>query len=121
MESALDLLAVCSGSPKPRLLNIPGSDNPNCITSDNFIGWINGYPGTKDLDFDFSKMKTVGIIGNGNVALDVARLLLKNPDDLWSTDISSRALIALKKIKIRKIFIFGRRGALSVQMFYPVV
>lgn len=109
-------MAICSGSPTPRRLNIPGSSNPKCITSDNLIGWINGHPGTRDLSFDFSEMITVGIIGNGNVALDVARLLLKDHVDLSSTDISSRALCALKKSNIKNILIFGRREALNVLM-----
>jgi NADPH-dependent glutamate synthase beta subunit-like oxidoreductase len=120
LKRALDLLAICTGASIPRRLSIPGSDGDNCITSDKFIGWVNGHPATKDLNFDLSRIKTIGIIGNGNVALDVARLFLKNPNEFSSTDISSRALNALMNCRAEKVMLFGRRGAINVPSIFRV-
>lgn len=103
-----DIIASCTGVHIPRRLGIVDEENERIISSDKFIGWINGNPNAPELNLE--SVKRVGIIGTGNVALDVARLLLKNPDCLQSTDISSSSLKQLRSLNVDEVHIFGRRS-----------
>ena len=102
------VLYSCGGSAS-RSLGLPGEDLPGSYGASEFVGWYNGHPDFADSQFDLSGERAV-IIGNGNVALDIARILVKNADDLKSTDIADHAIAALSRSNIREVVILGRRG-----------
>ncbi|CAM3713234.1 FAD-dependent oxidoreductase [Smaragdicoccus niigatensis] len=97
------------GASTDRHLGIPGEDLPGSHSATEFVAWYNGHPDYVDRTFDFSGERAV-IIGNGNVALDVARILTLDPDELARTDIADHALKALRDSKIREVVVLGRRG-----------
>ncbi|GAB3218134.1 FAD-dependent oxidoreductase [Mycolicibacterium hippocampi] len=96
----------CSAS---RNLGIPGEDLPGSHPASDVVGWYNGHPDHAHHRFDLSGRRAV-IVGNGNVALDVARILLTPPDLLAGTDIAEHALEALAHNSIEEVVILGRRG-----------
>ena len=97
------------GAETDRRLGIPGEDLPGSYTATEFVGWYNGHPDYRDREFDLSH-ETAVIIGQGNVAADVSRILAKTVDELKHTDIAGHALDALAESKIRNIYVIGRRG-----------
>jgi ferredoxin/flavodoxin---NADP+ reductase len=97
------------GAPDDRRLDIEGMGLPGTGTATELVAWINGHPDFTDLPVDLSHERVV-IIGNGNVALDVARVLTAYPDDLARTDISDHALEALRGSAVREVVIAARRG-----------
>ncbi|OBB69964.1 FAD-dependent oxidoreductase [Mycobacterium sp. 852014-50255_SCH5639931] len=97
------------GAPDDRRLEIEGMGLPGTGTATELVAWINGHPDFADLPVDLSHERVV-IVGNGNVALDVARVLTANPDDLARTDISDRALAAFRASAVREVVIAARRG-----------
>ncbi|AQT81647.1 ferredoxin [Mycolicibacterium litorale] len=96
------------GAPNDRRLDIPGMELPGTGTATETVAWINGHPDFAGLDVDLSQQRVV-IVGNGNVALDVARILTADPDDLARTDISDTALRALRSSAVREVVIAARR------------
>ncbi|PRT56526.1 putative NADPH:adrenodoxin oxidoreductase, mitochondrial [Wickerhamiella sorbophila] len=98
------------GAETSRGLNVPGSQLPGVISARDFVGWYNGEPAKQGLKFTLDRTEDVSIVGNGNVALDVARVLLRQPDDLRSTDMPEHAIAALTKSTVKKVHIVGRRG-----------
>ncbi len=97
------------GAPDDRRLEIEGMDLPGTGTATELVAWINGHPDFADLPVDLGHQRVV-IVGNGNVALDVARLLTANPDELSRTDISDRALAAIRASAVREVVVAARRG-----------
>ena len=97
------------GAPDDRRLDIDGMGLPGTGTATELVAWINGHPDFTDLPVDLSHERVV-IVGNGNVALDVARVLTADPDDLARTDISDHALEAFRGSAIREVVIAARRG-----------
>ena len=97
------------GAETDRRLGIEGEDLAGSHTATEFVGWYNGHPDYRDREFDFSHENAV-IIGQGNVAADVARILSKSVDELKHTDISQHALDALAESRIKTIAVVGRRG-----------
>jgi ferredoxin/flavodoxin---NADP+ reductase len=97
------------GAPDDRRLDIDGMDLPGVGTATELVAWINGHPEFAYLPVDLSHERVV-IIGNGNVALDVARILTADPDDLARTDISDHALKVLRGSLVREVVIAARRG-----------
>ena len=97
------------GAESDRKLGIPGEDLSGSYTATEFVGWYNGHPDYRDRNFDLSHEVAV-IIGQGNVAADVSRILAKTVDELKHTDIAQHALDALAESKIREIHVIGRRG-----------
>lgn len=97
------------GSSTSRDLGIPGEDLQGSHPASDIVGWYNGHPDHTGHQFDLSGQRAV-IVGNGNVALDVARMLLMTPDDLAGTDIAAHALEALSHSSINEVVILGRRG-----------
>ncbi|NMM82989.1 ferredoxin [Rhodococcus sp. SRB_17] len=97
------------GAAGDRKLDIPGEDLPGSHAATEFVAWYNGHPSYADRTFDLSGERAV-IVGNGNVALDVARILVTDPDVLAKTDLADHALEALRKSNIREVVILGRRG-----------
>lgn len=97
------------GAPDDRRLDIEGMGLPGTGTATELVAWINGHPDFTHLPVDLSQERVL-IIGNGNVALDVARVLTADPDDLARTDISDHALEALRGSAVREVVIAARRG-----------
>ncbi len=97
------------GAPDDRRLAIDGMGLPGTGTATELVAWINGHPDFTTLPVDLSHERAV-IIGNGNVALDVARLLTADPDELVRTDIADHALAALRHSAVREVVIAARRG-----------
>ncbi|WP_175420513.1 FAD-dependent oxidoreductase [Rhodococcus sp. SGAir0479] len=97
------------GAASDRHLGVPGEDLPGSHAATEFVAWYNGHPDYADHTFDLSGERAV-IIGNGNVALDVARVLVTDPDELAKTDMADHAVEALRRSNIREVVIVGRRG-----------
>ena len=109
LRESYDAVVLATGSPKGRKLGIPGEELSNCISAADFVPWYNAHPDYVDVDVDLN-CDTAVVIGAGNVAMDVARLLAINPSELDPTDIAEHALVKLKQSKIRNVIICGRRG-----------
>jgi ferredoxin--NADP+ reductase len=103
-----------TGAATDRKLGIPGEDLQGSHAATSFVGWYNGHPDYRDLEFDLSCESAV-IIGQGNVAIDVCRILAKSTDELRKTDIASHALDALAESRIREIHLIGRRGPVQAR------
>src|ERR1700704_152573 len=97
------------GAPNDRRLDIDGMELPGTGTATEVVAWINGHPEYTDLPVDLGHQRVV-IVGNGNVAFDVARILATDPDALDRTDISDHALTALRDSKVAEVVIAARRG-----------
>ena len=102
-------IILACGAQSDRCMGIPGEDLPGSHTATEFVGWFNGHPDYRDHAFDLGREVAV-IVGQGNVAADVCRILAKPVDELRTTDISEHALDALAQSRIREIHIIGRRG-----------
>lgn len=115
LTKAFDAVLLAYGASGERKLSVPGeSETKGVLSARSFVGWYNGEPEFRHLDMVplLSRAKTATIIGNGNVALDVARLLLRSPHELYKTDMSVHAIEALKHSNVEKVEIVGRRGLL---------
>ena len=110
-----DAVVLATGAPLDRRLGIPGDDLPGVIGSAAFVGWYNGHPDFADLAPPLDAEHAV-IIGNGNVALDCARILAKTPAEFVGSDIVSHAFEALGSSRIRMITVIGRRGPHQIAM-----
>jgi len=110
-----DAVVLATGAPNDRALSIPGSDLPGVIGSAAFVGWYNGHPDFADLDPPLGS-PDAAVIGNGNVALDIARILAKTRAEFTGSDIVNRALDALEGSAVRRITILGRRGPHQIAM-----
>ena len=104
-----DVLIFSSGAETDRHLEIPGESLIGSNTATAFVGWYNGHPDYRDHPFDLTA-EAVAIIGQGNVAIDVARILAKTPHELKDSDIADHAMQALAKTNIKDIYLIGRRG-----------
>ena len=104
-----DAVLYAVGAQTDRRLGIPGEDLPGSWAATQFVAWYNGHPDFQDLEFDLSHERAV-VIGNGNVALDVARMLALTPEELAPTDTTDRAIAAINDAGIREIVVVGRRG-----------
>uniref|UniRef100_T1IHX0 NADPH:adrenodoxin oxidoreductase, mitochondrial n=1 Tax=Strigamia maritima TaxID=126957 RepID=T1IHX0_STRMM len=110
LQKAYHAVVFAYGSPSDRRLGIPGEEH--VISTPAVVGWYNGDPEYRNLKFDLD-CEEVAIIGQGNVALDISRLLLRNIDDLRKTDITERALEDLSKSRVKRVTCIGRRGPLQ--------
>lgn len=115
LRGLYDAVVLATGAPRDRPLDLPGDNLRNVFGSAAFVGWYNGHPEFAALAPDLSG-KTAVVIGMGNVALDVARLLAKTPDEFAGSDIVAHALDALARSNIRRIVILGRRGPHQIMM-----
>jgi ferredoxin/flavodoxin---NADP+ reductase len=111
-------VVYATGAPSDRPLGIPGEDLPGSWPATEFVGWYNGHPDHPDLSFDLSVERAV-VIGNGNVALDVARMLTVPHADLARTDIADHALDALSRSGVREVVVAGRRGPAQAAFTNP--
>ncbi|MGH2742581.1 MAG: FAD-dependent oxidoreductase [Thermoleophilaceae bacterium] len=106
------------GAQTDRRMGIPGEDLPGSWAATEFVAWYNGHPDYRDLEFDLSGERAV-VIGNGNVAADVARMLALTRDELAVTDVADHALEVLADSNIREIVVLGRRGPAQVAFTNP--
>ena len=97
------------GAQSDRRLGIPGEDLPGSHPATDFVAWYNGHPDFADRSFDLSHERAV-VVGNGNVAVDVARMLVTDPEELARTDIADHALEALRRSAVKEVVMLGRRG-----------
>jgi ferredoxin--NADP+ reductase len=109
LRERYDAVVLATGSSKGRKLGIPGEELPNCISAAEFVPWYNAHPDFTNVEVELST-DTAVVIGAGNVAMDVARLLAIDPSELDPTDTAEHALVKFKQSKIRKVVICGRRG-----------
>ena len=110
-----DAVILAIGAPHDRKLGIPGEDLPGVVGSAEFVGWYNGHPDFADLDPPLDGTHAA-VIGNGNVALDCARILSKTQHEFEGSDIVGHALEALDESAIRTVTILGRRGPHQIAM-----
>ena len=110
-----DAVILATGAPDDRKLGIPGEDLPGVVGSAEFVGWYNGHPEFADLSPPLDGA-AAAVIGNGNVALDCARILAKNGHEFLGSDIVGHALDALGKAPTETITILGRRGPHQIAM-----
>ncbi|RZK95616.1 MAG: 4Fe-4S dicluster domain-containing protein [Rhodococcus sp. (in: high G+C Gram-positive bacteria)] len=113
-----DAVIYAVGAPGDQKLGIPGEELPGCHSATEFVAWYNGHPDHADRKFDLSGERAV-IIGNGNVALDVARVLVSDPAALVRTDIAQHALEALAESNIKEVVVVGRRGPAQAAFTNP--
>jgi ferredoxin/flavodoxin---NADP+ reductase len=113
-----DAVVYAFGASTDRHLGIPGEQLAGSHAATEFVAWYNGHPDYADRTFDLSGSRAV-IVGNGNVALDVARILAAEPESLAATDIADHALEALRDSKIREVIVLGRRGAAQAAYTTP--
>ena len=115
LQELYDAVVLATGAPKDRDLGLPGESLGNVFGSAAFVGWYNGHPDFTALDPDLSGKNAV-VVGMGNVALDVARILAKTRAEFAGSDIVAHALEALEHSKLERITILGRRGPHQIMM-----
>ena len=106
------------GAETDRRMDIPGEDLPGSHSATDLVAWYNGHPDYHDLEFDFS-VETAVVVGNGNVAMDVTRMLTTDPDELAKTDCADHALEALRESKVSEVVVLGRRGPAQAAFTNP--
>ena len=109
LKEMYDAVVIATGSALGKRLGIPGEDLPGSMSAAAFVPWYNSHPDFKDEEFDLSCENAV-VIGAGNVAMDVARMLALEPSELDPTDTADHAIAAFKESAIRNVFISARRG-----------
>jgi len=102
-------VVYATGAQTDKSLGIPGEDRPGSWAATEFVAWYNGHPDYRGLEFDLSAKRAV-VIGNGNVAADVTRILTREVGELERTDIADHALQALRESRIEEVVVLGRRG-----------
>ncbi|XP_008964147.1 NADPH:adrenodoxin oxidoreductase, mitochondrial isoform X13 [Pan paniscus] len=113
LREAYHAVVLSYGAEDHRALEIPGEELPGVCSARAFVGWYNGLPENQELEPDLS-CDTAVILGQGNVALDVARILLTPPEHLERTDITKAALGVLRQSRVKTVWLVGRRGPLQV-------
>jgi ferredoxin--NADP+ reductase len=109
LQDEYDAVILATGASRGRKLNVPNEDLTNSISAANFVPWYNAHPAHVDLEVDLNS-DTAVVIGAGNVAMDIARILVIDPAELDPTDIADHALARLKQSNIRTVIVCGRRG-----------
>jgi ferredoxin--NADP+ reductase len=112
-------IVYATGSPSDRPLGIPGEELPGSHAATDFVGWYNGHPDQCDLEIDLLSAERAVVIGNGNVALDVARMLVLAPSELAPTDTADHALEVLADSRVREVVVVGRRGPAQAAFTNP--
>ncbi|MBI3993198.1 MAG: FAD-dependent oxidoreductase [Candidatus Lambdaproteobacteria bacterium] len=122
-----DLLAhyhqvlFCTGCETDNRMGIPGEELPGSYPATIFVGWYNAHPDYRDLSFALDQVQSVAVIGNGNVAMDVTRILARSIAELEVTDIAGYALDALKRSTVKTIYLLGRRGPAQAAFTNPEI
>jgi ferredoxin--NADP+ reductase len=114
------MVLYTTGAQTDRRMGIPGEDLKNSHAATEFVAWYNGHPDYRHLAFDLAQERAA-IVGVGNVAVDVARILSRTPEELATTDIADYALEALRASRIREVYLLGRRGPAQAAFTNPEV
>ena len=109
LRDQYDVVVLATGASRGRKLGIQGEELKNSLSAAQFVPWYNAHPDYVDVEVDLSS-DTAVVIGAGNVAMDVARILAIDPTELDPTDVAEHALVKLKQSNIRTVIICGRRG-----------
>jgi ferredoxin--NADP+ reductase len=112
-------IVYATGSPLDRPLGIPGEDLPGSHAATEFVGWYNGHPDHTGLEVDLESSERAVVIGNGNVAIDVARMLVLTPEELAPTDTADHALEVLARSGVQEVLVVGRRGPAQAAFTNP--
>jgi ferredoxin/flavodoxin---NADP+ reductase len=113
-------IVYATGAQTDRRMGIPGEDLLGSHPATEFVAWYNGHPDYRDFQFDLAQER-VAVVGVGNVAVDVARVLCRTSEELAATDIAEHALEALRRSRVREVFLLGRRGAAQAAFTNPEV
>jgi ferredoxin--NADP+ reductase len=113
-------IVYCTGAQTDRRMEIPGEDLRNSHPATEFVAWYNGHPDYRDCQFDLAQERAA-VVGVGNVAVDVARILCRSPEELAATDIADHALEALRKSRVREVYLLGRRGPAQAAFTNPEI
>ena len=109
-----------TGAQTDRRMGIPGEDLRGSHPATEFVAWYNGHPDYRDYQFDLSQER-VAVVGVGNVAVDVARILSRSPAELATTDIADHALEALRASRVKEVYLLGRRGPAQAAFTNPEI
>lgn len=120
LESHYHAILYAVGSETDRKMGIPGEDLPGSHPATKFVGWYNAHPDYRGERFDLSQ-SSVAVVGNGNVAMDVIRLLARTKNELMATDVADYAMTALVDSKVKDIWVFGRRGPAQAAFTNPEI
>jgi ferredoxin/flavodoxin---NADP+ reductase len=118
LTSRYHAVVYAVGAQTDRRMGIPGEDLPGSWAATEFVAWYNGHPDYRDLEFDLSAERAI-VVGNGNVATDVARMLALTRDELALTDVADHALDVLAESNVREIVVLGRRGPAQTSFTNP--
>jgi ferredoxin--NADP+ reductase len=113
-------IVYATGAQTDRRMGIPGEDLRRSHPATEFVAWYNGHPDYRDCQFDLSQER-VAVVGVGNVAIDVARILCRTTEELAATDIADHALAALRTSRVREVHLLGRRGPAQAAFTNPEV
>jgi len=113
-------IVYCTGAQTDRRMGIPGEDLAGSHPATEFVAWYNGHPDYRDCVFDLSQ-ESVAVVGVGNVAVDVVRILCRTPEELATTDIADYALDALRKSRVKEVYLLGRRGPAQAAFTNPEI
>ena len=114
MRETYDAVVLAVGAPTDRKLGIHGGDKQGVYGSADFVGWYNGHPDFTDLNPDLN-VGAVAVVGVGNVAIDIARVLVKTPAEMAATDIANHATNAVQASPLTDVYMFGRRGPIEAK------
>jgi len=109
LRRAYDAVVLAYGAATDRKLGVPGEELAGSVAATAFVAWYNSHPDHEGDRYDLSHERAV-VVGLGNVALDVARVLIRKPEELAATDIADAALVALRESRVREVVLLGRRG-----------
>jgi ferredoxin--NADP+ reductase len=118
LRSHYHAIVYAVGTPTDRAMGIPGEELAGSYSATDFVGWYNGHPDFRDLEFDLSGERVL-VIGAGNVALDVARMLVLTRDELAVTDVADHALDELAGSGVREVIVIARRGCAQAAFTNP--
>ncbi len=113
-------IVYTTGAQTDRRMGIPGEDLRGSHPATDFVAWYNGHPDYREHRFDLSQER-VAVVGVGNVAVDVVRILCRTPEELAVTDISDDALAALRESRVREVYLLGRRGPAQAAFTNPEI
>jgi ferredoxin--NADP+ reductase len=114
LRAAYDAVVLAIGMARDRDMEIPGAELAGVFGAASFVGWYNGHPDFRDLDPDLNTPAAC-VIGNGNVAIDVARVLLKTAEEMADSDLADHAADAIRAAPLRDVYLIGRRGPVQAK------
>lgn len=120
IEQYYHQVVFATGAPSDKHMGIPGEELRNSHPATSFVAWYNGHPDFADADFDLTQERAV-IVGVGNVAIDVARILCLSPKELAVTDMADYAIDALSRSSVREVYLLGRRGPAQAAFTNPEI